>query len=199
MRAILTAAAVLASTPAAAGDVTVVVTSQAGQPVRDAVVMVRAPGAAPSRPAGPLVMAQQNVSFQPYVLIVPLGATVAFPNRDRVRHHVYSFSPAKKFELKLYGRDESRTVTFDKPGPVSLGCNIHDRMIGFVYVTETPYAAKTGVDGVAIVRNVPAGSATLQVWHPDIRGRAAIGRPLGVTAAAQRAAAIIQLQAAITR
>lgn len=192
--------ALLTGTPALAGDLTVLVTNQAGLPVRDAVVMVQAAAGAPARPAAPMVMAQQNVAFQPYVLIVPVGATVAFPNRDRVRHHVYSFSAAKKFELKLYGRDESRTVTFDKPGPVSLGCNIHDGMIGFIYVTDTPYAAKSGADGSASVLDVPAGAATLLVWHPDIRGRAATTvRRLSVTAAAQRTTATVQLQAAITR
>ena len=201
-RAFALAAALLAG-PAAAGDLTVAVTNQAGQPVRDAVVMVRTAGrasaGAPVRLSGPLVMAQQNVSFQPYVLIVPVGSSVSFPNRDRVRHHVYSFSAAKKFELKLYGKDESRSVTFDKPGAVSLGCNIHDRMIGFIYVTDTPYAAKSGADGVAVVQDVPAGAATLLIWHPDIKARVAVGRPLAVTAAAQRTAASVKLQAAITR
>ena len=203
MRSALALAAALLAGPAVAGDLSVAVTNQAGQPVRDAVVMVRTAGrasaGAPVRLSGPLVMAQQNVAFQPYVLIVPVGSSVSFPNRDRVRHHVYSFSAAKKFELKLYGKDESRSVTFDKPGAVSLGCNIHDRMIGFIYVTDTPYAAKSGADGVAVVQDVPAGAATLLVWHPDIKTRTAVGRPLAVTAAAQRTAATLQLQAAITR
>lgn len=187
--------------PAAAGDLTVEVRNQAGEPVRDAVVMVRRSGGVPAgapRPA-PLVMAQKDIAFQPYVLIVPVGSSVSFPNRDKVRHHVYSFSTTKKFELKLYGRDESRSVVFDKPGAVSLGCNIHDRMIGFIYVTDTPYAAKSGADGLAVVQDVPAGAATLLVWHPDIKARVAVGRPLSVTAAAQRTAATVQLQAAITR
>ena len=85
-----------------------------------------------------MVMAQENISFSPHVLIVPVGATVAFPNHDRVRHHVYSVSKPKKFDIKLYGRDETRTEAFDKPGVVALGCNIHDQMSGFIIVVDTP-------------------------------------------------------------
>lgn len=159
--------------------------------------MVRPVGGVPAgamRASGPLVMAQQDISFQPYVLVVPVGATVSFPNRDKVRHHVYSFSPAKRFELKLYGREEARTVTFDKPGPVSLGCNIHDQMIAYVYVSDTPYAAKSGADGTAVVKNAPAGAATLVVWHPDLKSKAPPTRAFSVTAADQRTGASLELR-----
>lgn len=199
MRAALAITAALLAGPAAAGDLTVVVTNAAGQPVRDAVVMVKPAAGVPAAAAarlGPLVMAQKDIAFAPYVLIAPVGSSVAFPNKDKVRHHVYSFSTAKKFELKLYGKDETRSVVFDKPGPVSLGCNIHDSMIGFIYVTDTPYAAKSGADGAAVVQDVPAGGATLLVWHPNIKGRMAVPQRLTVTAAAQRTSAVIQLQAA---
>lgn len=189
--------------PAWAGDVTVDLKDMAGQPVKDAVVMLRPAGGvaagAPIKVSWPLVMAQQNISFQPYVLIVPVGSTVAFPNKDKVRHHVYSFSAAKTFELKLYGRDETRSVVFDKPGVVSLGCNIHDSMIGFIYVVDTPYVAKSGADGAAVIHNAPAGAAQLVIWHPDLKARSAFTRPLTVTAAAQRTAAAIDLRQAITR
>lgn len=189
--------AVAAATAAHAGDVTVDVRDATGRPVRDAVVMVRPVGGVPTgamRASGPLVMAQQDISFQPYVLVVPVGATVSFPNRDKVRHHVYSFSPAKRFELKLYGREETRTVTFDKPGPVSLGCNIHDQMIAYVYVSDTPYAAKSGADGTAVVKNAPAGAATLVVWHPDLKSKTPPTRALSVTAADQRTGASLELR-----
>ncbi len=114
-------------------------------------------------------MVQQDLQFHPFVLIVPAGAVVAFPNRDDVRHHVYSFSPAHPFELKLYGRDETRTVRFDHPGAIALGCNIHDNMIAFIKVVDTPYAAKSGADGVASLRGAPPGQAVLHVWHPYLR------------------------------
>lgn len=195
--AVLTAV-VTAAAPASAADVTVEVRDSAGRPAPNAVVMVRPsagvkPGA-PMKLTAPLVMSQKDIQFSPYVLIAPLGSTVAFPNRDKVRHHVYSFSPAKRFELKLYGRDESRTVTFDKPGPVSLGCNIHDTMIAFIYVTDTPYAAKTGADGLAVIEDVPPGEATLVVWSPDLKARTPPVRPLTVTAAPQRVGVAIELR-----
>ncbi len=191
------------ASPAAAGDVTVEVRDASGKPVRDAVVIVRPSGSvrssAPVKLSGAWVMAQQNVQFAPYVLVVPVGSSVSFPNKDKVRHHVYSFSAAKRFELKLYGRDESRSVTFDKPGVVSVGCNIHDTMIAFIYVTDTPYAAKSGADGVAVIEDVPAGGASLTVWHPDLKARAAIGRPLPVTGPAQRTAIALDLRPAPAR
>ena len=189
--------------PAFAADVTVEVRNSAGQPVRDAVVMIRpnggvAPGT-PMKASWPLIMAQQNVQFAPYVLIAPVGSVVSFPNKDKVRHHVYSFSTPKKFELKLYGKDESRTITFDKPGAVSLGCNIHDSMIAYIYVSDTPFAAKSGADGLAVVRGAPAGGSTLLVWHPDIKARAAVSRALVVAGAAQRTAITVDLRPSVAR
>ncbi|WP_293362382.1 methylamine utilization protein [Phenylobacterium sp.] len=199
----LALAVALAAAPAVAGDVSVDVRDQAGKPVRDAVVMIRpAGGVAPGTPMKvnwPMVMAQQNTQFTPYVLIVPLGSTVSFPNKDKVRHHVYSFSAPKKFELKLYGRDETRSITFDKPGAVSLGCNIHDSMIAFIFVSDTPFAAKSNPQGVAVVQDAPAGGATLLVWHPDLKARAPIARPLAVAGAAQRATVTVELRPALTR
>ena len=99
----------------------------------------------------------------------PVGGQVSFPNKDGVRHHVYSFSPAKRFELKLYGRDESRSVRFEKAGVVALGCNIHDSMVAFIKVVDTPYAAKSDASGNVVLRGVPEGAATVRVWHPYMR------------------------------
>ncbi|MBS0361894.1 MAG: methylamine utilization protein, partial [Proteobacteria bacterium] len=161
--AVAFAAAIAA--PALAADLTITVKGEDGAPLADAVVLVRPAGGAgmggPIRFAWPIVMTQQNISFNPYVLIVPVGSTVAFPNKDKVRHHVYSFSSAKKFELKLYGQQEERTVTFDKAGIVPLGCNIHDQMIGYIVVADTPFAAKTNGAGVAEIQGLPGGAATL--------------------------------------
>lgn len=159
---------------ARAADLTIQVTTPAGQPVENAVVTVRPKAggwAAQARTkfAWNYQVVQHNIQFDPFVLVVPRGAEVTFPNRDKVRHHVYSFSPAKKFEIKLYGREEDRRVVFDKAGVVSLGCNIHDGMIAHIYVTDTVHAAKTGADGLAVIKGVPAGSATLTVWQPYLR------------------------------
>jgi plastocyanin len=119
--------------------------------------------------AWPVEMDQRNLQFDPFVLIVPVGADVTFPNRDPVRHHVYSFSPAKAFELKLYGKDESRSVRFDKVGVVALGCNIHDNMVAFVKVVDTPFAAKTDATGQVVLRGLPAGPVQVRIWHPYLK------------------------------
>jgi plastocyanin len=152
-----------------AGDLAVVVRTPQGAPVADAVVSVAAPHSGPIRFPWPYRVAQHNLQFDPFVLVVPVGADVAFPNLDNVRHHVYSFSPAKSFELKLYGRDETRVVHFDKSGVVQLGCNIHDDMVAFIDVVETPYAAKTDAQGRAVLHDVPAGRHALNVWQPYLR------------------------------
>lgn len=183
-----TATAVMAITvPASAADLSVTVKGDDGAPLPDTVVMVHPAGGAGAggaiHYAWPLVMTQQNITFNPYVLIVPVGSTVAFPNKDKVRHHVYSFSAAKKFELKLYGQQEERTVTFEKTGIVALGCNIHDQMIGYIVVADTPFAAKTNGAGVAEIHGLPGGPGTLSVWHPDMKAKAPIERPLAVGAA----------------
>ena len=160
--------------PAWAGDLAVELKSTSGQPVSDAVVSFRPAAGVTSTPArfnAPLRVEQNSIHFDPFILIVPVGAEVAFPNKDKVRHHVYSFSPAKRFELKLYGRDETRKVTFDKAGVVALGCNIHDQMIGFIVVLDTPYAAKVGASGQTTLTNLPPGGGVLTVWQPFMRGR----------------------------
>jgi plastocyanin len=174
-------------------DLTVFVKTSAGKPVADAVVMARPDAGTPREPirfSWPYSMAQKDMRFTPFVLIVPVGADVSFPNLDLVLHHVYSFSPAKSFELKLYGHDETRKVRFDKVGVVAIGCNIHDSMAGFVRVVDTPYAAKTDASGRATLRDLPAGGAQVTVWHPYLKAarneatvRSAAGQTLTVTTA----------------
>src|SRR4051812_31541631 len=156
---------------ARAGELDLTLATGAGKPVVDAVVMVRPDGGArgAARLAGPFVLAQKDTQFQPYVLIVPVGAEVAFPNLDPFHHHVYSFSKAKTFELKLYGQAEVRKVTFDKPAVVAIGCNIHDNMSAYIRVVDTPFAAKTAASGLSVVRDLPAGPATVTVWHPYLK------------------------------
>jgi hypothetical protein len=100
-----------------------------------------------------------------------LGAdAVIFPNHDNVRHHVYSFSPAKRFELPLYAGVPAQPVVFDTPGVVVLGCNIHDWMVGYVYVSESPYFAKTRADGKAVIADLPGRTYIVRVWHPQLEG-----------------------------
>ena len=150
-----------------AATVTIDLRGPDGTPLVDAVVMVEVAGAHVVQ-RGPYAMEQKAIAFQPHVLVVPVGATVSFPNRDPFRHHVYSFSKAKKFDLKLYGRDETRSVVFDQAGVVALGCNIHDSMSGFIIVSATPYAAKTDHAGRVTIADVPPGAARVRIWSPVV-------------------------------
>lgn len=163
---------IIAPAQAFAGDLVMTVRDGAGKPVANAVVTVHP---AAGVPGGPIrfpwtyTVAQANIQFDPFVLVVPVNAVVGFPNKDKVRHHVYSFSAGNKFELKLFGKDESRSVTFKAIGVAAIGCNIHDQMVGFIKVVDTPFAVKTDGAGVATIRGVPAGAATVRVWHPWLR------------------------------
>jgi plastocyanin len=158
--------------PAArAGDVAFQVVDARGRPVADAVVTAYPSGlkADQIRFSWPQEMDQHSLQFDPFVLVVPVGANVSFPNRDPVRHHVYSFSPAHPFELKLYGKDETRSVRFDKAGVVALGCNIHDNMVAFIKVVDTPFAAKTDDKGQAMLKGLPPGQVPVRIWHPYLK------------------------------
>jgi plastocyanin len=122
-------------------------------------------GAVPAGARRIAQIAQVNKAFAPFVTVVQTGTTVQFPNRDPIRHHVYSFSPAKPFEIKLYAGMPPAPIVFDKPGEVVLGCNIHDTMLAFVLVVETPYFAKAGPDGRARIENLPAGEYEVRLWY----------------------------------
>ena len=156
----------------AAAQVQIMVKDRNGKPVADAVVL-----ALPADPKVPLraqtpseSVDQVDKQFVPYVKVIFVGSTIRFPNSDNVRHQVYSFSPAKKFELPLYAGTAAQPVLFDKAGVVVLGCNIHDWMIGYVYVSETPFFAKTGAAGTALLADLPAGDFLIRVWHPSLDG-----------------------------
>ena len=123
----------------------------------------------PTNLAWRAAMAQKDLKFTPGTLVVAKGAVVAFPNLDRVRHSIYSFSRIARFEIELYGRDQTRTQKFDIAGAAALGCNIHDDMRGYVRVVETPFAAKTDANGFVHIPAIPNGNATMTVWHPRLR------------------------------
>ncbi|HSK42089.1 MAG TPA: hypothetical protein VK943_20155 [Arenibaculum sp.] len=192
-------ALLIAAAPAAAADLRVSVTTPSGKAVRDAVVMVYPKAGVPKRPirfSWPNVMVQKNMQFDPFVLVVPVGAEVAFPNRDNTRHHVYSFSPAKPFQLKLYGNDETRVVKFDKAGVVAIGCNIHDNMTAFIRVVDTPWAARTGANGEVVIHDAPAGAVTVAVWHPYLKGGRDLTRQLASGSGAVKMTADLRAPAA---
>jgi plastocyanin len=170
--------------PLAAAPLSVRVADSSGRPVRDAVVTLYPAGSAARAPrsGGRYVVAQKNLQFQPFLTIVPVGSDVSFPNLDPTKHHVYSFSAAKRFELKLFAKDQSRTVHFDKPGVVALGCNIHDAMSAFIVVTDSTWTARTNAQGVAAFGDVPGTPGRLTVWHPYLRAPTGIAQqPLAPT------------------
>lgn len=171
LRTLVFALGLVFVSPAFAADLNIRIVDDHNAPVADAVATLSVPNppAAPIHFPWPMRIAQRDMQFDPFVLIAPAGATVAFPNLDDVRHQVYSFSQAGPFELRLYGHDESRAVQFRNVGVIAIGCNIHDQMSAFIYVTNTPYAAKSGANGVAVIRDTPSGQATLTVWHPYAR------------------------------
>ena len=140
------------------------------KPVPDAVVYaVPASGTSEARPGKLVAIEQVDREFVPYVSVVQTGTVVTFPNRDPILHHVYSFSHPKSFEIKLYTGKSPTQVLFDKPGVVTLGCNIHDWMIAYLLVVSTPFFAKTDASGIARLRDLPAGRYELRVWHPRQR------------------------------
>jgi len=159
-----------------AATIRVSVSDDKGTPVKDAVVYAEfKDGNYPSPPKNMTAkMDQQNKEFIPYVLPVQVGTSVTFPNSDNIRHHVYSFSPAKKFELPLYKGKPANPVVFDKPGVVALGCNIHDWMIAYVYVVDTPFFAKTWDNGKGNLSDLPAGLYEIRVWHPRMKNASEI-------------------------
>jgi plastocyanin len=154
----------LAAPPGLAANLAITLKDPAGAPLEDAVAWAvpRGPATPRTRPAA---VEQRNKAFIPLVTVVQAGTLVSFPNRDEVRHHVYSFSPAKVFEIKLYAGTPTDPVIFDKTGEVVLGCNIHDHMVAYIYVVDSPFFGKAGADGVVRLEGLPDGEYEVNAWH----------------------------------
>lgn len=163
---------------AGAAELEVRVTDRKGQPVSDAVVTVVVHGVANTgrasadrgTPARHLVD-QKALTFTPYVEVLRPGDEVAYRNSDRTRHHVYSFSPVKAFEFVLAPGATSTPMKLERSGVIAVGCNIHDGMINYLYVSDAPWAARTGVDGVISFKDLPAGAFDVRVWQPRLPPR----------------------------
>lgn len=172
MRAILLPALLGWMSAASAGELTVVVQDGDGRPVADAVVMLRplsgqhAPAA---ERAARRIVDQRNLVFLPYLQVLRPGDEVVFRNSDGTRHHVYSFSPARAFELVLAPAQAAAPLRLDKPGAIAVGCNIHDRMIAYLYVTDAPWHLQTGASGKVVFDGLPDGEYELRVWQPRLR------------------------------
>jgi len=147
----------------------VAVQTSAGRPLPGAVLTVHARGAADHpAPSVSAVMDQVNRAFVPDLLVIPPGSTIEFPNSDSVSHQIYSFSPARRFQLPLYRGKPYPPVRFDQIGVVTLGCNIHDSMLAYVVVTDAPYFGKTDARGSWSVE-LPRGTYHITLWHPRTR------------------------------
>lgn len=167
--ALLIAAVALA--PARAADVTCRILDPKGAGVADAVVSLiplDAP-AAPTVPAGQPEIVQKGREFIPFVTVVRAGTSIHFPNRDTVEHYVYSRSPAKTFQFPLYAPGKNEVITFDHPGVIALGCNIHDWMLAYVVVVDTPWYVHVPAKGEAVIPGVPPGRYRAEVWHWRLR------------------------------
>ena len=178
----------------AAGAVEVRVTDQAERALPGAVVFLESAEArAQVKPLSGVEIAQAERRFDPAVSVVTVGTAVSFPNRDVVRHHVYSFSPAKRFEIKLYVGTPAQPVVFDQPGIAVLGCNIHDQMAAWVVIVETPWYGRTDAQG-RWSGAVPPGRYRLRAWHPALAvGATPSDQALAVDAAGARAAVKLAL------
>ena len=180
----LAACASALALPAAATTLDVQVLDGAGKPLAGVALFLESREAkAAVRPLNTIEVVQANRQFLQPVTLVPVGSAVSFPNRDTVRHHLYSFSPVKKFELKRYVSTPAAPVLFDQPGIAALGCNIHDHMAAWVVVVETPYYGLSGADGKLNLARLPPGSYRLRTWHPGLApGAAALDQPVLITA-----------------
>jgi plastocyanin len=152
-------------------DLQVRVLQQNGKPLHGAVVAVHviaasAPALAPTK----AVMDQINLAFEPDLMVIPVGSTVNFTNSDKVSHEVYSFSSAHPFKLGLYRGNGKPPELFDRPGLVTLGCNIHDAMLAYILVTDAPYYGMTAADGSWTQADIVRGKYRIEVWSPRLAG-----------------------------
>lgn len=159
----------LASTSGAA-DLSAEIRDSRGNLIADAVMYVEPVGASapPPRTDVRATIDQVDKEFVPRVSVVRAGTQVFFPNSDNIRHSIYSFSPAKTFATKLYSGREAAPVLFDKTGLVVLGCNIHDKMVAWVLIVDTPWYARSGADGIATVNSLPAGEYRVTATAPSV-------------------------------
>lgn len=167
-----------------AGEVEIKITDRSGTGVPNAVIALYggssptlASTAAPATITVKAVMDQRNRQFAPHVLAVQRGTSVRFPNSDDIRHQVYSFSEAKRFNLPLYHGIPAEPLLFDQAGEVALGCNIHDRMLGYIYVVDTPWFVSTDANGAAKLAKVPAGAYVAKLWYPGLSAAALVINP----------------------
>jgi plastocyanin len=166
-----------------ATSLTVKALQRDGKPLVGAVITAEAE--APVQPPAPpvkAIMDQLNLAFVPDVLVLPVHSTVQFPNSDPISHQVYSFSSARKFQLPLYRGKPYPPVSFEEPGIVTLGCNIHDNMLAYIVVTAAPFFGRTDAKGEWSAANIASGRYRLRVWHPSLSEPQEVARDVEVGA-----------------
>lgn len=190
--------------PADATMFTAEVTDQDGRPAGNAVVSLVADSrASVSTPFARLpaekIIDQRNETFLPLVTVLPKGGRIIFANNDQTTHQVYSFSAVKQFEMTLARGEKSSPVVFDTSGVAALGCNIHDHMIAYAFVAESPWTAISANDGRAVISDVPAGNYEAQIWHPKLPpGRGIPSLKVAISGESNRLAVTIRLLSAPT-
>lgn len=160
-----------AAFPSVAATLKLQAGDQGGKPLADAVAVLipETQDTTPRQTPRDHYIDQKDETFQPLVEIVPVGDQVIFRNSDRTRHHVYTFSPLGQFEFVLKPNESSAPVKLQKPGVIPVGCNIHDFMINYLFVTESRWAGKTDAQGSVVLNDVPPGNYTVKWWHPRQR------------------------------
>ena len=174
------------------------VTTVGGVPAENVAVVLEPVTPTKLKRGANVTVAQVKRELNPFVTIVQTGTAIDFPNRDPIKHHLYSFSAAKPFEIKLYAGQPSTPIVFDKPGAVALGCNIHDWMEAYVLVVDSPYFGKTNSKGQARVVNIPPGNYRLKIWHPRQKTQVLV-RDMSINAASAKLELIIDLAPRIVK
>lgn len=160
------------SAPAGAGDITIMVHDADGAPVTNAIVTLSAADVQPApHTSTTTIIDQQHEQFKSLVSLVRPGDKVRFHNSDAVLHHVYSFAPINQFDMLVRPAETTPETLYAAAGIAAIGCNVHDDMRTYVFVTGLPFAAMTGDDGRAKILSAPAGATELSVWHPLAKGR----------------------------
>jgi hypothetical protein len=190
-------AAAIAAPLASAAELLVHVETAAGTPVEDAVVYAVPASQAPPASGLKYSIDQVNRQFVPQVNVVQTGTAIRFPNSDNIRHSVYSFSPTKVFALKLYAGKPADPVIFDKAGLGVLGCNIHDLMIAWLLVVDTPYFTYTDHGGDATLARLPPGDYSLRTWHLPMTEDQQIAEPLHVDSGAESISHTVRINVAL--
>ena len=166
------AATIISSVASIGHALEITVSDKNGKPIKDAVVYLVQKNESIAQTRSPLIVDQVDKEFTPYMTAIQAGTKIDFPNNDKIRHQVYSFSETKRFEIPLYSGTPSDPVLFEKPGIVALGCNIHDWMTAYIFVADSPYFAVTDANGRAKISNLTTGQHDIEAWHPTAKGDA---------------------------